>query len=53
MTYTYKKGNVVVTKANRYTHAKKGYTVFFGRYPSGGFKYFRNKINAIKFAKRK
>jgi hypothetical protein len=49
MPYTFRRNNIVVVRASRYTHAKEGYLVFWGKEPT----YFRNKQSAIIFAKRK
>lgn len=52
MAYTYKKGDRVVVKASRYTHAKKGYLAYKGEYPNMKMKYFKNKKKAIAYVKR-
>lgn len=50
MVYTFKKGDVVVVKANTLTQAKQGYFVFWGSYPTMKNKYFKSRKQAVNYA---
>jgi hypothetical protein len=41
-----------IVKASRYTFAKKGFLVFFGKYPKMKMKYCKTKSGATKVKKR-
>ena len=45
------RGKAKIVKASRYTHAKTGYLVFIGAYPTMKAKYFRTRLEALKAKK--
>lgn len=51
MAFTFKKGNVFVVKASRYSKAKKGYLVVKKRFPRSSIIYVLRKRDAVRLAK--
>lgn len=50
MAYTFRRGDIMVVRADHCSKAKKGYIVFWGRYPRRN-RYVLRKREAVRFAK--